>query len=72
MYHVDISSGVPGDEENQAPVHRRSKGNITITDEHTDELSKNLVEDLTVSEKILLESASEKDRVSEVRTVRKI
>ncbi|XP_067651167.1 zinc finger protein 236-like isoform X1 [Haliotis asinina] len=56
---------VPGDEESQAPAARRTKASIQITDDHTEELSKNPEDALSVSEKILLESASEKDRVSE-------
>lgn len=57
---------MPGDEENQAPAIRRTKASIQITEDHTEELSKNPEDELSVSEKILLESASEKDRVSEV------
>ena len=40
---------------------------IKISEEEAEELSKNSTTDLSLSEKILIESASEKDRISEIQ-----
>ncbi|XP_041376964.1 zinc finger protein 236-like [Gigantopelta aegis] len=57
-------------EEADDSQHRSKFTTIHISDEQTEELSKN-AEDLSLSEKILIESASEKDRVSEIQQEQK-
>ncbi|XP_067838040.1 zinc finger protein 236-like isoform X2 [Heptranchias perlo] len=66
-----VTAGV-GDEEDEnleRPVVRRSRiGIITFTEEETAELAKTGSRlDATVSEKVLVQSAAEKDRVSEIK-----
>ncbi|XP_038666192.1 zinc finger protein 236-like isoform X2 [Scyliorhinus canicula] len=65
-----VTVGVGEEEENlERPVLRRSRiGIITFTEEETAELAKTETRlDATVSEKVLVQSAAEKDRVSEIK-----
>ncbi|XP_050395157.1 zinc finger protein 236 [Patella vulgata] len=61
-----------GQDENQIPSQQTQQIHqpvIQVSEEVTAELSKVTVEELTVSEKILMESAVEKDRISEIKAV---
>ncbi|XP_060079915.1 zinc finger protein 236-like isoform X1 [Ylistrum balloti] len=60
-----------GHEDDHTILPRRAKSVVHVTDEQTQELSRTAEEeDLSVSQKILLESATEKSRVSEPKEIR--
>ncbi|XP_060679104.1 zinc finger protein 236-like isoform X1 [Hemiscyllium ocellatum] len=69
IHQVTVGVGDEDDENLERPVVRRSRiGIITFTDEETAELAKTETRlDATVSEKVLVQSAAEKDRVSEIK-----
>ena len=55
-------------DENVAPGHLRSMNVIEVSDNSADQLNKSGSGDqLSVSEKILIESSSERDRISELK-----
>ncbi|XP_067888593.1 zinc finger protein 236-like isoform X3 [Heterodontus francisci] len=68
-HQVTAGVGDEDDENLERPVVRRSRiGIITFTEEETAELAKTETRlDATVSEKVLVQSAAEKDRVSEIK-----
>lgn len=53
-------------DKDESLTQRKMRPLIEVSEEHAAQLSKS-TEELTVSERILIESSSEKDRISEVK-----
>lgn len=56
-------------DKDESLTQRKMRPLIEVSEEHAAQLSKS-TEELTVSERILIESSSEKDRISEVKVYR--
>lgn len=67
--YIFVVACVEDDDENSERASRKSRpGVITFTEEETAELAKiRPRESATVSEKVLVQSAAEKDRISEIK-----